>query len=50
AEIVALWLAILATVILFWRLRPLVGALLLPYLAWVGFAAALNLALWRLNV
>ncbi len=49
AEIVALWLAILVTVVLFWRLRPLAGALLLPYLAWVGFAAALNLALWRLN-
>jgi tryptophan-rich sensory protein len=50
AEIVALWLAILATVVLFWRLRPLAGTLLVPYLAWVTFAAALNLALWRLNL
>ena len=49
AEIVALWMAILLTVVLFWRLRPLAGALLLPYLAWVAFAAALNFALWRLN-
>ena len=49
AEIVALWVAILLTVVLFWRLRPFAGALLLPYLAWVGFAAALNLAIWRLN-
>lgn len=49
AEIVALWMAILGTVVLFWRLRPLAGALLLPYLAWVAFAAALNAALWRLN-
>jgi len=48
-EIVALWLAILATTVLFWRVKPLAGALLVPYLGWVGFAAALNLALWRLN-
>jgi len=49
AEIVALWLAILATTVLFWRVKPLAGALLVPYLAWVAFAAVLNLALWRLN-
>lgn len=49
AEIVLLWLAILATVVLFWRIKPLAGALLLPYLAWVTFAAGLNLTLWRLN-
>ena len=48
-EIVVLWLAILATVIGFWRLRPLAGGLLLPYLAWVSFATALNAAIWRLN-
>lgn len=49
AEIVALWLAILLTTILFWRIRAAAGALLLPYLAWVSFAAALNLELWRLS-
>lgn len=49
AEIVALWLAIVATTLLFWRVRPLAGALFLPYLAWVSFAVALNAALWRLN-
>lgn len=49
AEIVVLWLAILTTTVLFWRVKPLAGALLVPYLAWVSFAAALNLALWRLN-
>jgi tryptophan-rich sensory protein len=41
-EILVLWFAILATVITFWRVRPLAGALLIPYLAWVAFAAALN--------
>lgn len=49
AEIVLLWLAIVATIVVF---RPVSGAamlLLVPYLAWVSFAAALNFTLWRLN-
>ncbi len=49
AEIVLLWLSILATIVLFWRIKPLAGVLLLPYLLWVGFAAALNGTLWALN-
>lgn len=49
-DILALEALILATVILFWRIRPLAGALLLPYLAWVGFASALNFEIWRLNL
>jgi len=48
-EIVVLWAAIVATLIAFWRTSPPAGALLLPYLAWVSFASALNLQLWRLN-
>jgi translocator protein len=48
-EIVLLWLAILATLIAFWRIRPLAGASLLPYLAWVSFATYLNAAIWKLN-
>ena len=48
-DIAALWLVILATLIAFWRVSRPAGALLLPYLAWVGFAGALNLQLWRLN-
>jgi translocator protein len=49
-EIVGLWAAILATLILFIRQSRLAGALLLPYLAWVTFAAGLNFEIWRLNV
>lgn len=48
-EILALWLLIAATVAAFWRRQPLAGALLLPYLAWVSFAADLTWAVWRLN-
>jgi tryptophan-rich sensory protein len=49
AEIVVLWLLIAATMVAFWRLSRAAALLLLPYLAWVSFAAALNFALWRLN-
>ena len=35
-------LAVLLTLVLFWRIRPLAGVLLLPYLAWALFATALN--------
>ena len=49
ADIVLLWVLIVATVAAFWRIKPLAGALLLPYLAWVSFAAALNFSVWRMN-
>lgn len=48
-DIVVLWGLIVVTVVMFWRARPLAGALLLPYLAWVSFATALNYAVWQLN-
>jgi len=50
AEIILLWLAIAATLALFWRVRRVAGVLLVPYLAWVSFAAELNFTIWRLNV
>jgi translocator protein len=48
-DIVALWLVILVVVVLFWHEKRGAGALMLPYLVWVGFAACLNFAIWRLN-
>lgn len=49
ADIILLWFLIAATLVTFRRVRPLAGILLIPYLLWVGFAAALNYALWQLN-
>ena len=49
AEIILLWCAILATLSSFWRVSPLAGWMLVPYLVWVTFAAALNLTLARMN-
>lgn len=49
ADIILLWLLIVLTVLSFWKLSRLAAALLLPYLGWVTFAAALNFSLWQLN-
>ncbi len=49
-EVSLLWIMILITMISFWKIRPLAGVLLLPYLLWVSFASVLNWAIWRLNV
>lgn len=49
AEIVLLWLAIIRTMVTFWKGHRVAGLLLVPYLAWVTFAAALNFTLWQLN-
>jgi benzodiazapine receptor len=48
-DIVVLWVVILATLISFWQLEPLAGILLIPYLAWVSLATALNWTIWRMN-
>ena len=49
ADIVLLWLAILATLVAFRPVSRAAAWLLAPYLAWVSFATVLNLTLWRLN-
>lgn len=48
-EILLLWVLIAITIGLFWRVSRLSAALLFPYLAWVSFASALTLSIWRLN-
>ena len=49
AEIVVLWLAIVATIAVFARISKPAAWLLVPYLAWVSFASFLNFTIWRLN-
>jgi len=47
--IVILWIAILVNILKFFRLSAVAGSLLIPYILWVSFATALNIAIWMLN-
>ncbi len=49
AWILALDVVVALTILAFRRLNPLAALLLLPYLAWILFATALNAAVWWLN-
>ena len=49
ADILLLGVSIVGTIIAFWKIRQLAGALLIPYLLWVIFASALNYSVWQLN-
>lgn len=48
-EILILFVLVVATMAAFRPIKPLAVWLLAPYLAWVGYAAMLTLAMWRLN-
>ena len=48
-EILALWFAILYTIVNFYRISKASAYLLLPYIVWVSFAVYLNYAIWALN-
>lgn len=48
-EIIILWLAILATIISFGKIRKVAAWLLIPYILWVSFASVLNFSFWQLN-
>jgi TspO/MBR family. len=47
--IALLWLLIVATVRAFDRVDRRAALLVVPYLAWVSFAAILNYTIWQLN-
>ena len=48
-EIILLDLAILYTIVLFWRRDRVAGLVMVPYLAWSVFASVLTHAFWKLN-
>ena len=48
-EIILLWIAILLTILTSYKVSKVAGALLIPYILWVSFAAVLNFFLWNLN-
>lgn len=47
--IALLWIVLVNTLVEFVQLDRIAGWCLVPYLAWVSFAAILNFAIWRLN-
>lgn len=49
ADVVLLLALVVATSAAFWRIYRVAGLLLLPYVAWVGFASALTWAVWQAN-
>ncbi|MFH1682806.1 MAG: TspO/MBR family protein [Candidatus Woesearchaeota archaeon] len=48
-EIIFLWVMILYSFILFYKISKKAAYLLVPYLLWVSFAAVLNIFLYLLN-
>jgi len=48
-EVLGLWASILGCIVLFAPLSSVAALLMVPYLVWVSFAAALNLAVWQAN-
>lgn len=47
--IVILWIAILLTIIRFWKITLIAGILMIPYILWVSFAVVLNFSIYQLN-
>jgi len=47
--IIALWIAIAATIYLFYKISRMASYILIPYILWVTFAAYLNFIIWQLN-
>jgi translocator protein len=49
AEIIAMWIAILLTILWFGKISSTAAWLLVPYICWVSFATVLNYSIWKLN-
>lgn len=49
-EIIVLLALIVLTGIYFFKIKPLSGVLMIPYVLWVGFASILNFSIWKLNL
>jgi benzodiazapine receptor len=48
-EIILLWVAIVLTILRFYKVRKAAAYLMIPYICWVTFAALLNYEVWRMN-
>lgn len=48
-EIILLWFAIIATMVIFYRISKLAAYLFVPYIFWVSFAGYLNFSIWQLS-
>ena len=49
-EIIVLWIAILITIMAFYKIKKVASVLLVPYIIWVTIATILNYYIWRLNI
>lgn len=47
--IIALLILIIATTIEFYKIKPIAGYLMIPYIVWVSLAAVLNFSIYLLN-
>ncbi|KAG5678542.1 hypothetical protein PVAND_008209 [Polypedilum vanderplanki] len=48
-EMIVLAIAVVATTALFFKIDKVAGIILIPYIAWISFAATLNYSIWYLN-
>jgi tryptophan-rich sensory protein len=48
-DILALWVTLAITIVLFWKISRKAALILVPYIIWVSIATALNFYVWKLN-
>jgi len=48
-DVSAMWVAIVAFIIVAWPVSPTASLLFVPYFIWVSYAAALNWRVWQMN-